>query len=250
MTLTPSRDEAYEIVVGGPDGRAPVVLTCEHATNRLPAAWSWTEADERLIDMHWAWDIGAADFTREVCGELGASGVLSRFSRLLVDANRPLDAPDLFREVCDGRVVGLNRELSWTDRHTRLEDYYQPYHDAIDLVLREVQPKLLLAIHSFTPVYEGQQREVELGVLHFDQPELAERWRDLLASTGMDVRVDEPYTGGDGFMYSPWLHSHRQGCPAIELELRQDIVGDPRRRPALVELIRYALVETGVVDAA
>lgn len=240
----PSRDEAYEIFVGG-EGKAPVVLTCEHASNRLPARWRWDESDRHLIETHWAWDIGAADLTRELAAELGAPAVLARFTRLLVDPNRPLDSPELFREVCDDLPVVLNLAVYGDDEHFRLADYWQPYHDAIDTVLHEVQPALLLSLHSFTPVYEGERREVEIGVLHSDQFELAQRWRDLLSLSGMDVRIDEPYEGGDGYMYSAYDHSRRFGCPALELELRQDIVGDPAQRPALVRWVRNALEETG-----
>ena len=89
------QDEAVEIYVGGA-GDAGVVLTCEHASNRLPEPWKWSERDQRLIDDHWAWDIGAADFSRELADRLGAVAVLARFTRLLVDANRPLDSDTLF----------------------------------------------------------------------------------------------------------------------------------------------------------
>lgn len=246
MHVARSQADAYEIYVGT-GGEAPLIITCEHASNRLPSQWTWQPQDERLVDTHWAWDPGAADIVRELADDVGAAAVLSRFTRLLVDPNRPIDAPDLFREVCDGAPVALNLDISPSDRNRRIALLYQPYHDAIDTVIAERESELLLAIHSFTPVYEGHQRSVDVGVLHCDQPELAARWRDLLAESGMDVRIDEPYSGGEGFMYSPWQHARVAGCPALELELRQDILAHADRRSELVQWIRYALSETGVI---
>ncbi len=244
--VTRSQTGAYEIFVGT-GGEAPLLITCEHASNRLPEPWQWHPQDQRLVDTHWAWDPGAADVVRELADEVGAAAVLARFTRLLVDPNRPLDASDLFRELCDDQPVALNLDITESDRHRRLSLYYEPYHDAIDTVIAERRPDFLLAIHSFTPLYEGHNRSVEIGVLHCDQPELASRWRDLLAESGMDVRVNEPYSGGDGFMYSPWRHASNAGCPGLELELRQDLLAHNDRRAELVEWIRYALSETGVI---
>ena len=50
-------DEGVERVVG--DVRAPVFLTCEHASQRLPEGWSWPAPDRRLVGTHWAYDLGA-----------------------------------------------------------------------------------------------------------------------------------------------------------------------------------------------
>jgi len=40
---------------------------------------------------------------------LNGPAVIARFSRLLCDCNRPLDAPTLFRTVADGKPIALNQ---------------------------------------------------------------------------------------------------------------------------------------------
>lgn len=249
MTIGPEVQEAFEIIVPG-DGSSRVLLTCEHASNRLPAPWTWPEGDRRLIEQHWAIDIGADAFTRDLADALNGVGVVARFTRLLVDPNRPLDSPTLFRTEADGLPVSLNTGLSEADRIRRIEGYYRPYHAAIDRCIEAIRPTLVLAIHSFTPVFEGKPRSVEIGVLHSEQLALAQEWRHSLAGSGMDVRVDEPYSGGAGFMYSPYYHALLADCPAIELEFRQDILGDPARRPELVHWVQQALRETQAEPAA
>ncbi len=230
------RHDAYEILA--PRDGSRVLMTVEHASNRLPAPWSWGE-DAWLQDTHWAWDPGAETLARELADALGAAAVIARFTRLLVDPNRALSHDVLFRDRADGRPVGLNLEV--TDRQTRVEDWYAPYHDALDRTAAAMRPGLILGVHCFTPVYEGVAREVEIGVLHVDQPDMAAAWADAIAGHGYEVRINEPYSGGKGFMYSPQHHAERAGCPALELEIRHDYCTDPDHRARIRPLIEAAL---------
>ncbi len=245
MVIRNDVTDAYEIVVGETSPE-PVLITCEHASNRLPEPWNWSAADERLRGMHWAYDIGAAEITRAVTEELRGVGVLSRFSRLLIDANRDLDMDNVFREMADGRAVDLNTGLTDQEKNRRIETYWRPFHDKLDQVCEELKPKFLLSIHSYTPLYEGNPRAVEMGVLHNDKwPDLAQKWNDFLAAeSGMDVRINEPYTGIGGFMYSAHVHAERANCHTIEMEIRQDIAGDPAQRPRIVALLKDAVLHS------
>ena len=237
METLACHEEAFEIIVGG-SGASPVLITCEHASNRLPDPWQWPEEDTWIRDLHWAWDIGADALTRGLAESLSATAVASRFTRLLIDANRSLDMKSLFRKETEGRAVHLNASITDEERSRRIEGYWRPYHHAIDQCIDTIRPSLVLAIHSYTPVFEGEVRDVEMGVLHSGQPELAGWWYQALdQATEMDVRIDEPYSGANGFMYSPDIHAAIADCPAIELEIRQDIVGDPTQRPELIRAI-------------
>jgi predicted N-formylglutamate amidohydrolase len=62
--------------------------------------------------MHWAYDPGVSDLTRELAVELEAVAVLSKVSRLYVDVNRPVGASTLCRAVADGQPVHLNAFLN------------------------------------------------------------------------------------------------------------------------------------------
>lgn len=233
--------DAVELIEVG--GIGPVVLSCEHASQRLPPGWTWPEADQWLIGTHWAWDIGAAEITRALAARLGAPAVLAGFSRLLVDPNRELTSPTLFRDVAEGRPVHLNRELSEEERQRRIDHLYEPYHDAFaQLVDRHRAP--VLGVHTFTPVYEGgPPREMEIGVLFDRDEEPAKRLARALAARGFKVALNEPYSGRDGLIYACETHAARCGQVALELEVRQDLAGDPIRRAALIPAVEEALRE-------
>lgn len=240
-------NSAVERAVGA-KGDAPILLTCEHASNEAPPGFSWALDDQWLRETHWAYDIGAADLTRELARDLEAAAVLSRFTRLLVDPNRNLQSETLFREVAEGRSVSMNDGLGYGEKQRRIDELYTPYHDEVRRQLTSRSVTLLLSIHSYTPEYEGQARAVELGVLHCGNLDLARHWRSILARTGFDVRVDEPYAGSDGLMFSAQHHAEEHGLKAIELEVRQDLAANPVVRRQIGDLIRLALLETGVIS--
>ncbi|MCB9662620.1 MAG: N-formylglutamate amidohydrolase [Alphaproteobacteria bacterium] len=226
-------------------GTSPaVVLTCEHASERLPSPYAWPEEDARLAGTHWAFDLGIAPFARALAAELGAPAVLSRFSRLLVDPNRPLDAPTLFRDVADGAPVHLNTGLDAAERAQRIERFYTPYHAACDAAVAQAPGAAVLGLHSYTPLYEGAPRAVEVGVLFEDDTDLGAAWLELLDGHGYDVRPNEPWSGLEGLMYSPQLHARRHGRRAIELEIRNDLLADPDQVARLVALVAHAVRAT------
>lgn len=235
----PHPTDAFEII--GEDGPAALVLSCEHATNQLPAGWSWPEADRWIVETHWAWDIGAADITRALSERLGAPAVFARFSRLLIDPNREPTSPTLIRDVADGRLVHLNRDLSGDERPRRLA-YHQAYHQAFDDLVARRPGAPLLAIHTFTPVYEdGPPRPMEVGVL-FDQEEaLALQLAEAIAEGGLKVALNEPYSGKHGLMFAVQSHADRYDRPALELEVRQDLAGDPIQRARVVDVFARAI---------
>lgn len=222
------------------EGTGPLVLTCEHASNRLPDGVSWGE-DAWLAETHWAWDPGAAGFTRDLARTFRSRAVLSRFSRLWVDPNRDLDSPTLFRDIAEGRPVRLNTGLADDARRARIEGWWRPYHAAVDRVAAEQRAELLFSVHSFTPEYEGVVREVEIGVLYDRDDALAARFVDGFAGSGFDVRHNEPYSGKGGMMFACDVHARRHGLGALELELRQDLLADTLARPRLLKAVERAL---------
>lgn len=233
-------NEVVEVVGGAPHAR--VVLTCEHASNRLPPPWAWPPGDAWIVDTHWAWDPGIAEVTRALAAALDAPAVLARFSRLLCDVNRPLDAETLFRGLADGHPVQLNQALTDAERRARIDALHTPYHAAVDQLLGRHPRAAVLSMHSFTPVYEGgPPRLMELGVLFDREEEVSHRIAESLARDGWKVALNEPYSGKDGLIYSAVRHATRHGRRALELEVRNDVASDPDRRPELVRSIRHAL---------
>jgi predicted N-formylglutamate amidohydrolase len=228
-------DTAFTFVEG--DADAPVFLTCEHASQRLPSPWVWPEHDRRLIDTHWAYDLGAREITLELARTLRATAVLAEYTRLLVDANRSEGHPDLFRAVAEGEPVLLNQAISASEAELRVSRFHRPFHAAVDRALLDVRAPLLLSIHSFTPVYEGAVRNVELGVLFDDQEEAAFALGAALARELPNVAYNEPWSGKLGLIYSADAHSRRNHRVALELEVRQDLAVDPAYRARLVPVL-------------
>lgn len=224
--------EAYEAVEGTEN--APVFITCEHASERLPSGYGWHPDDERLVGTHWAYDLGARELAMELAVELGAPSVLSRFSRLLVDPNRPEDSDTLFRAEAEGAPVWLNRAIDAGERAQRIERYYRPYHEAIDRRLGGHRAQVLFSIHSFTPVYEGAVRPMEVGVLFDTQEALAMRAAEAIAAAGFVTALNEPYSGRAGLIHAAERHAGAHGRKALELEVRQDLAVRPEVRARLV----------------
>lgn len=235
-----SSEDAVEVIHLTRAGSG-LLLSCEHASRHLPAPWRWRVEDHWLRHTHWAYDIGAAALTRELATATGAAAVLARFCRLLVDPNRPLASDSLLRRQAEGRNVLLNEEISPAE-HAQRVAYWQHYHEALSVQARANRGGVLLALHSFTPHYEGHMREVEVGVLFDKEEKLAQRLAERLqrdlsdAALGraVSVRLNEPYSGQRGLIYSAQHHADAASMRAVELEVRQDLIVEPRFRAALV----------------
>lgn len=241
--------DAYEIVRSSGVLSAPVVYTCEHASNALPPDWSWGESDRWITGTHWAWDIGAANITRHLVKRSGAVGVLAKFSRLLIDANRDQSSDMLFRTEAEGRSLDLNKSISDREKRTRIENFYVPYHEAVDRCIQENPGVPVIAIHSFTPVYEGHEREMEVGVLFDHSDDLAHAIALALKASGFQVAMNEPYSGKNGMMYSAYRHAHQHGRQALEFEIRQDLLETETACVETAERILNALSKVGLGGA-
>ena len=227
--------EAAEVIDGDYDGR--LVFTCEHASAELPEPWRWPDEDRWLVDTHWASDIGAAAFTRRVAERMNAPAVLSRFSRLLVDPNRPLESDTLFRENAEGRTFHLNESLLEAERTQRIDRFYHPYHAAVSSVAGRSTGDTVFSIHSFTDDYEGEKRHLEIGVLFDHDEDPALRLVRHLAEAGFHVAPNEPWSGKIGLAYSPVRHAREFGRCALEIEARQDLIVDERFSARLAEAL-------------
>jgi predicted N-formylglutamate amidohydrolase len=237
--VTTEITDAYEIVRCGHD--ANVILTCEHASERLPEPWRWPEGDRRLLGTHWAIDLGAADLTREIAERMRCVGVLSRFTRLLVDANRAEHEPSLLRDNAEGAPVGLNVDVGPVDRERRLASYYRPFHAAIDREVAATNATTLLSVHSFTDLYEGARRTLEVGILFDREDALGEALVRAFVDAGFHAAANEPYSGKAGLIHSAATHAEARGLRAVEIEVRQDLAVTAAFRTRVIDVLARAL---------
>ncbi|KGJ04263.1 Predicted N-formylglutamate amidohydrolase [Paracoccus halophilus] len=205
------------------------LLTCDHATNRVPEWLNGGDLGIAPADMarHIAYDIGAAGLTRALADRLEAPAILSDFSRLVIDPNRGEDDPTLLMRLYDGTVIPANRAADAAERARRLELLYRPYHDAYGRLASARPDRAICAIHSFTPQLRGRARRPwAVGVLysHRDErlgPALIRECRDKGWITG----DNEPYSGhlqGDSID----RHALAQGRPNVLIEIRNDLIAD------------------------
>jgi predicted N-formylglutamate amidohydrolase len=235
-------EEAYE--VAGDPRVGPFLFTCEHATRRLPE-WEPHTADLPYLEDHWGWDVGAADLTRELARLRGCGALLSRFSRLVCDPNRDPSEPSFVVREVAGHALSWNRAVHDAERARRRARYFDPYHAAIDRALAQRAaagaPVRICSIHSFTPVWDGRARAMEVGVLFDAHEELARRVANALAAEGFAVAENEPYSGMAGLIYAAQRHGRAHGVVYLELEVRNDLIATPEQARAIAPRIARAL---------
>ena len=147
----------------------------------------------------------------------------------------------------DGAPVSFNQGLGNEDVEKRIEHYFTPYHAAVDAMMDQAlaeRPVHLVSIHSFTPVYLGHKRPMEVGVLFAEHDELAWHVESVLGDIGIESALNEPYSGqGEGaLIYSAQSHGRKAGVPYIELEIRQDLISTPAGVASITKKLAQALV--------
>lgn len=223
VLLKPTEAPAFEVV--NPEGRGSAVLVCDHASNRVPASLGTLGLELHQLAAHIGWDPGAAGVARQLSALLDAPLLLSGYSRLVIDCNRPLHSKESIPEQSAGVLIPGNRGLTDEQRDIRIHSLYHPYHQAIERLLddRGRRPTVLLSIHSFTAQLHRQRRPWQIGVSHWRDPRLSSMMLRELARPGdLVVGDNQPYPIDDDTDYTVPVHGEDRGLPSIMLEIRQD----------------------------
>ena len=236
------RDDASEIL--GRPSRGGLLFTCEHASNRVPRPWRLRPADRALLRTHWGYDIGARPLTAELVRLSGGTGVLSRFSRLLIDPNRAPDDPTAVLRECDDGAPTFNRAP--TPTATRVDRFHAPFHATLDRVIRVRRPRFLCSVHTFTPVFRAKPRPMEAGVLFDRHDDVADALLHALRAEGVRAEANEPYSGKAGLIYSANRHGETHALPYLEIEVRQDLVANERLARGMARKVWRAMKAVGV----
>ena len=213
-----------EIINAG--GRGRVVVLCEHASGRIPAEYDRLGLAAGDLESHAVWDPGARSLSLALSAALDAPVVAGAVSRLVYDCNRPPEAPSAMPEKSELIEVPGNQGLSQADRDARTAAVYDPFCAAVSEVLdARGSDTVVVTVHSFTPVYFGKPRAVELGLLHDDDSRLADAMlarADLIAPRV--VRRNDPYGPADGVTHSLRLHAQSRGLANVMIEVRNDLM--------------------------
>jgi len=228
-------------VLTGEKRPGPACVVCEHAASAIPAQLAdlGLAPEHRL--SHAVWDIGAAALAQQLAARLNAPLVTAGHSRLVLDLNRPPDAPDAMPEMTEVIPVPGNRGLCETARAARIDALYQPFHDTVAAMLDAVAAPVLITVHSFTPVWKGQARSAEIGLLHDADPGLAEAMLDRAAG-GFDVKLNVPYSASDGVTHTLARHGTARGIPNVMIEVRNDLLADDTAIGRMADVLSAMLV--------
>lgn len=219
---------AVEVI--NPSGVGRVLLLCEHASNHIPARYNGLGLDDKDTMSHAAWDPGARDLGIILATELDAAFVSGCVSRLVYDCNRPPSAKSAMPEKSELIEIPGNRNLSEADRIERVETVYTPFCAKVSEALstRAAPPLALVTIHSFTPIYYGETREVEIGLLHDSDSQMVDLMLEEAARLPhRNIQRNAPYGPEDGVTHSLKLHGIQNGLPNVMIEIRNDLLKTP-----------------------
>ena len=251
--LGPGDPPAFEIV--NPQGAAPIVFLCDHASNRVPLALDHLGLPPEELERHIAWDIGAAALTRRLAAHFDAPAVLAGYSRLVIDCNRRFESEQSILAASDGTVVPGNQDLTGPDAAARAQACFQPYHRACADVLDGVEARgevpPVVMMHSFTPDMNATPRPWHAGVLwHEDGRVALPLLRALRARGDLVVGDNEPYSGASPHGYTMPEHAARHGRANVQIEVRQDLVADEtgieRWSAILIEALSEVLTDPSI----
>jgi predicted N-formylglutamate amidohydrolase len=233
-------------VIEGADRPGRWLVTCDHATNRVPDWIGGGGLGVAPEDMarHIAFDPGAAGVTLALARRLQGAAILADFSRLVIDPNRGEDDPTLVMKLYDGTVIPANRHVGPDEVARRLDALYRPYHRALAALAARRPDTVMVAVHSFTPCLRGRApRPWHVGVLysHLD-PRLSQALlARLRQEAALCVGDNEPYFGhlpGDSID----RHALVPGRPNTLIELRNDLIATPGAQAAWADRLAPHLV--------
>jgi predicted N-formylglutamate amidohydrolase len=229
-------------------GTSPFVFVCDHASNRIPPDYGdlGLSAIDRL--RHIAWDPGALAVSLQLSDILDAPLIHSTVSRLVIDCNRTYEAPDLIVKVSEGTEIPGNHLVGDNERQRRIAEFHRPFHSAIEAVLdaraAAGRETILVAMHSFTPIYHGVERPWPIGVIHGVETGYTRRVFEALRAVRSDLNVgwNEPYAALSGVTYTLEHHGDGRRLPSTMIEIRHDEILEPEGVARWASLLAKCLI--------
>lgn len=223
--------EGATVGITNPEGQSEIVLVCEHASSHIPPEYKDLGLGSEARLSHIAWDPGARLLAERLSALLDATLITQEASRLLYDCNRPPEDATAVPATSEIFAVPGNAELSEEARAERVTRFYEPFRDGLRQLVRgrlaDSRTPIIVTIHSFTPVYKGEPRSVEVGVLHDRDSRLADRMLELAKGTSdYDVQRNEPYGPQHGVTHTLKAHALPFGLLNVMIEVRNDLIAD------------------------
>jgi predicted N-formylglutamate amidohydrolase len=212
----------------------------------VPAAIGDLGLPAEQLERHIAWDPGALEVARRLASLLDAPLVHATISRLVLDVNRDPAHPGSVVTISEDTIIPGNHHLAPQERARRVREIYEPYHQALgevvaSQVIRHGAPEVV-SIHSFTPIYRGQQRPWHIGVLSDHDRRMADPLLHFLGSDReLCVGDNQPYSAGDGVYHTLSRHCAARNLRSVMVELRADLIADAQSQARWAEKLGRAL---------
>jgi predicted N-formylglutamate amidohydrolase len=230
--IPPEADLLAPVRTVNAGGTGPFVIVVDHASNRIPPRWGDLGLSPHDRVRHIAWDPGALAVSLRLSELLDVPVVHSTVSRLVIDCNRDVDAPDLVPKISELTDIPGNAGLTPDDLQRRIATAHAPFHDAIDRVLAAREAAglitILICMHSFTPSYKGVKRPWPIGLIHARDQRYTAALRDALAGdASLNIGWNEPYSALNGVTYTLEHHGDGNSLDATMIEIRHDEILEP-----------------------
>jgi predicted N-formylglutamate amidohydrolase len=231
------------------EGASPFLLTSDHYGRAIPRILGDLGLPAGEMDRHIAWDIGIAGVADALSKHLGAHLIAQRYSRLVIDCNRPPSAASSIPVISEATAIKANEGLASEAVRARRQAIFEPYHrriaETIDRRLRDGMPTVLVSLHSFTPVYAGVSRPWHIGTLYQRDTRLPPLLlKHLRAEADLVVGDNEPYAVSDDTDYTIPVHGEARGLMNSGIEIRQDLIAEPTGQRQWAE--RLARIFSGI----
>ena len=229
-------------------GRSPFLFTCDHYGHLIPRSLGDLGLPEEELTRHIAWDIGIAAVAEALSQQLNAHLIAQRYSRLVIDCNRPPEVASSIPIISEATLIpgndGITREAAALRRTLIFDAYHRRIDDVIDQRLSDNRPTVLVSLHSFTPVYAGIARPWHIGTLYHRDTRLPPRLlKHLRAEGDLVVGDNEPYAVSDLTDYTIPLHGEKRQLMNSGIEIRQDLIADPAGQQQWAERLARILGE-------
>jgi predicted N-formylglutamate amidohydrolase len=226
-----SKDEPPPFIEARAQGKSNFVIVVDHASARIPRSLGNLGLPPAELKRHIAWDIGSLSVAQHMSEALDAHLVAQNYSRLVIDCNRDPKVASSIPLVSESSEIPGNRNLSAAQALARRAGIFDPYHEHIRKLLDERaaagRRTILVAQHSMTHIYKGVRREMHAAVLYNRDQRFAGLVLDALRrDSAMIIGDNEPYFLSDDTDFTIPRHGEARGLPHVEIEIRQDLIGD------------------------
>ncbi len=208
--------------------REILILTCEHASNKLPAAFK-SAVPAEVLKTHRAYDIGAIQVFRKLVKfakpEFFSEG---KYSRLFIDLNRTITNRSAFSDYLrDNAKAKAQATTYWTEYRTAIEKFVENALKSKTRVAKSAPSVVHLGIHSFTPVLNGKVRNADIGILYDPARPQERAYAQVIKAEiqrlhpEMKVRFNYPYKGTTDGLTTTLRKKFGPRYVGIEIEINQ-----------------------------